>query len=80
VEDLGFEEALRRLEAIVARLETGSLLLEEALAVFEEGVGLARICSRRLEEGEKKVSVLMRGENGEMVEKPFEVPEGGDGV
>jgi exodeoxyribonuclease VII small subunit len=76
VEEIPFEEALRQLEAIVAKLETGSLLLDEALQAFEEGVRLARICSKRLEEGEKKISVLLRSENGELVEGPFEaVPE-----
>lgn len=60
----------------MAKLETGSLLLEEALQAFEEGVRLARICSKRLEEGEKKISILLRSENGELVETPFEeVPE-----
>jgi exodeoxyribonuclease VII small subunit len=77
VEEISFEEALKGLEAIVARLETGSLRLEEALEVFEEGVRLARICSKRLEEGEKRISILLRSENGELVERPFEaIPEG----
>ena len=76
MEEIPFEEALRQLEAIVAKLETGSLLLEEALQAFEEGVRLARICSKRLEEGEKKISVLLRSENGEWVERPFQaIPE-----
>jgi exodeoxyribonuclease VII small subunit len=76
LEEIPFEDALRQLEAIVAKLETGSLLLEEALQAFEEGVRLARICSKRLEEGEKKISILLRSENGELVETPFEeVPE-----
>jgi len=81
VEEISFEEALKGLEAIVARLETGSLRLEEALEVFEEGVRLARICSKRLEEGEKRISILLRSENGELVERPFEaIPEGEEGV
>jgi len=76
LEEIPFEEALKQLEAIVAKLETGSLLLEEALQAFEEGVRLARICSKRLEEGEKKISILLRSENGKLVETPFEeVPE-----
>ena len=81
MEEISFEEALKGLEAIVARLETGSLRLEEALEVFEEGVRLARICSKRLEEGEKRISILLRSENGELVERPFEaIPEGEEGV
>jgi exodeoxyribonuclease VII small subunit len=73
VEEIPFEEALKRLEAIVAKLETGSLLLEEALQAFEEGVRLARVCSKRLEEGETKISILLRSENGKLEERPFEV-------
>jgi exodeoxyribonuclease VII small subunit len=81
VEEISFEEALKGLEAIVSKLETGSLRLEEALEVFEEGVRLARICSKRLEEGEKRISILLRSENGELVERPFEaIPEGEEGV
>ena len=81
MEEISFEEALKGLEAIVARLETGSLRLEEALEVFEEGVRLARICSKRLEEGEKRISILLRSEKGELVERPFEaIPEGDEGV
>lgn len=73
MEEIPFEEALKRLEAIVAKLETGSLLLEEALQAFEEGVRLARVCSKRLEEGETKISILLRSENGKLEERPFEV-------
>jgi exodeoxyribonuclease VII small subunit len=73
VEEIPFEEALKRLEAIVVKLETGSLLLEEALQAFEEGVRLARVCSKRLEEGETKISILLRSENGKLEERPFEV-------
>jgi exodeoxyribonuclease VII small subunit len=51
MKDLGFEEALKRLEAIVTKLEAGNLLLEEALKAFGEGVGLARICAVRLRRG-----------------------------
>jgi len=48
-EGLPFEAALERLEAIVQRLEGGELPLEEALAAFEEGVGLSRRCAAQLE-------------------------------
>jgi exodeoxyribonuclease VII small subunit len=72
MEELGFEQALARLEEIVEKLEEGNLLLEEALKVFEEGVGLVRICSRRLEEGEKRISLLLRSEEGQLIERPFE--------
>ncbi len=69
---LKFEEALARLEGIVARLEGGDLPLEEALGIFEEGVRLTRHCSRRLTEAERKVSILMKNAQGQIEERPFE--------
>jgi exodeoxyribonuclease VII small subunit len=57
-ERLSFEEALSRLEKIVQTLEAGGLTLEEAIALFEEGMGLAKICSERLDAAELKISQL----------------------
>jgi len=68
---LKFEDALARLEDIVARLEGGDLPLEEALAVFEEGVRLTRHCSRRLTEAERKVTILLKNAQGDLEEQPF---------
>jgi exodeoxyribonuclease VII small subunit len=59
-----FEEALRRLEEIVDSLENGELSLEESIAIFEEGVGLTRNCSKQLEEAEQKVSRLLEEADG----------------
>ena len=61
---LGFESSLAELEARVKRLEQGDLSLEEALALFEEGVGLARTCHEQLEAAEQRVSQLVRGPQG----------------
>ncbi|RIK97769.1 MAG: exodeoxyribonuclease VII small subunit [Proteobacteria bacterium] len=59
-EALTFEAALGRLEAIVERLEQGELALEEALASFEEGVGLSRRLGERLASAERRVDELIR--------------------
>ena len=56
--ELNFEEALRDLEEIVSRLETGDLSLEESLALFEQGQKLARTCSRQLEAATLRVEQL----------------------
>jgi len=66
-----FEDALRELEAIVKRLESGELALEESLKIFEEGVALSRYCFQKLEETEKRVSILMKDESG-LKKEPFE--------
>jgi exodeoxyribonuclease VII small subunit len=73
-----FEDALRELEDIVKRLESGDLPLEESLKIFEEGVTLSRYCFQKLEEAEKRVSILMKGEGG-VRREPFEAVEDVEG-
>jgi exodeoxyribonuclease VII small subunit len=75
-EDMGFEESLKRLEKIVDRLEDDELSLEESLKLFEEGVGLARACGQRLDEAEKKVTLLVKDREGILREEPFDSEEG----
>lgn len=60
----GFDAVLARLRAVVERLETGQLGLEEALAVYEEGVGLARRGHQLLDAAEKKVELLVSTTGG----------------
>jgi len=73
-----FEEALQKLEAIVKRLEDGNLSLEESLKAFEEGIRLSRFCSKKLDEAEKKVEILLRDNSGRLVAKPFAPEEEGE--
>lgn len=60
----GFEAALQRLEGIVKSLEGGDLPLEESLRLFEEGVALTRQCAARLDEAQRRIEILERGEGG----------------
>lgn len=53
-----FETALAQLESLVARMESGTLPLDESLVVYEKGVELARICQQRLDHAEQQVKVL----------------------
>jgi exodeoxyribonuclease VII small subunit len=73
-----FEEALGRLEDIVRKMEAGDMTLEESLKAFEEGIKLARLCSRKLDEAERRVEVLIKQED-ELVVKPFQVEENESG-
>ncbi|MCP4107518.1 MAG: exodeoxyribonuclease VII small subunit [Desulfobacteraceae bacterium] len=66
-----FETALEQLEKIVQGLETGNLPLEEAMKQFEQGVKLSKFCSEKLDETEKKVTILLQDQNGNVSEKPF---------
>ena len=68
-----FEASLRRLTEVVDKLEGGELGLEESLALFEEGIGLARTAQARLDLAEKRVEELVRvDETGEPVVKELE--------
>ena len=70
-----FEATLEELETIVAKLEGGDLPLEQSLELFERGVQLSRQCQKRLDEAERKVEILVKGEGGEIKALPFEDPE-----
>ncbi len=65
-----FEEALSRLEAIVNQLESGDLTLDRALVLFEEGISLSRLCSRKLEEAEGRIEQLLE-RDGELRLEPL---------
>jgi exodeoxyribonuclease VII small subunit len=67
---LRFEAAMARLEEIVHALEAGNLSLDDSLRVFEEGTGLLRFCTRRLEEAERRIEILLQNE-GEPRTEPF---------
>jgi len=66
-----FEQSLKQLEQIVQELESGDLPLEKALKKFEEGIQLAKFCSRTLDETEQQISILLKDQNGGVIEKPF---------
>ena len=70
-----FEEAMARLEDIVQGLEEGGLTLEESLVTFEEGMKLIKFCSKRLEEAEQKVTMLVQGSEGELSQQPIKIGE-----
>ena len=76
---LSFEKALEQLEQIVQDLESGDLPLEKALNKFEEGMRLSKFCSDKLEETEKKISLLMEKADGSVSEESFD-PEMNSGA
>lgn len=67
-----FEKSLSRLDDIVKRLEHEDLTLEQSLKLFEEGVKLADDCGKRLDEAEKKVTLLLHDDKGALRQEPFE--------
>lgn len=56
-----FEQALAELEAIVARMETGELSLEQSLAAYKRGAALLQYCQAALKDAQQQVKVLESG-------------------
>ena len=73
--EIKFEESLKALEKIVEELEKGNLALDVSLKKYEEGVKLAQQLSKRLEQAQKRVEVLLRGADGKLETKPFGADE-----
>jgi exodeoxyribonuclease VII small subunit len=70
-----FEEAFKKLEAIVNKMEGGDLSLDESLKLFEEGMRLSKLCSQKLTEVQKKVELLIKSEDGSLKTQPFPLDE-----
>ena len=68
----GFDELLDRLQKVVTKLEAGNLGLEDSLAAYEEGVGLARAAHGVLDGAEKRVELLVRSSTGGIGRQPLE--------
>lgn len=73
---LTFEQAIERLEKIVADMEAAELPLEDVLKKYEEGTSLVRFCNQKLEEAEKKIEVLTKKADGTVALKPFQTETG----
>jgi exodeoxyribonuclease VII small subunit len=73
-EALSFEQIVEQLSAVVAQLENGELPLEQALGRFEQGVALSRLGSKRLDEAERRIELLLRDARTE----PFAEESNGD--
>lgn len=72
--ELTFEQALEKLKTIVQDLEKGDQPLEESLALFEQGIDLIKLCTRKLDEVEKKVEILIKDPEGRLQGQPFPEP------
>ncbi len=66
-----FEVSLNKLEDVVKKLEEGDLALDESLKIFEEGIKLSRLCTKQLEEAERKIEILVKSEGETIETKPF---------
>jgi len=55
-----FENSVKELDAIVSKMESGELSLDESLKLFEKGVKLTRTCQQTLADAEAKIEALMK--------------------
>ena len=67
-----FESAMKQLEQIAHELEAGELSLELAMKKFEEGIQLSRFCTKKLDETERRIAILLQDADGSIQEVPFE--------
>lgn len=66
---LPFEEALAGLEETIEELEKSDQTLDKSLELFEQGILLIRTCDTHLKKAQGKITELLKGENGDYVEK-----------
>ena len=74
MEDMNFEDIMKKLELIANELEKGNLNLDDSVRKFEEGIKLSKMCNEILEKAEKKITMLIRDGN-DVKEEKFEVNE-----
>lgn len=72
-EELNFEELIKKLEEITNKLEKEQLSLDESVKLFEEGMELSKKCDSKLEDAEKRITILINQDN-EIKEENF-IPE-----
>jgi exodeoxyribonuclease VII small subunit len=65
VDQMTFEDAIRELEAVVAKLERGDVALDESIALYERGAALRARCEKKLAEAEEKVAKITLGEGSQ---------------
>jgi exodeoxyribonuclease VII small subunit len=70
--ELSFEEAMKRIEQIVAALEKGDLPLDKSIDEFEEAVTLARLCQSKLRSAQARIAKLVKTEDDDFKIVPFE--------
>ena len=64
IKKISFEEALAELESIVQKLESGQIKLEEAVAAYEKGIQMQKICEEKLKSAQMKVEKLLLNKDG----------------
>lgn len=74
MEEMTFEQAMKRLEEIVTQLEAGEAPLDKSMTLFEEGTKLSAFLSKTLDEAEQKVLMIQK-QDGQEQETPFDIDD-----
>ena len=77
-EDITFEDAAEKLEAIVEAMESEELPLEKLLVQYEEGTKLVKVCESKLQAAEKRITQLEENLEGELAARPVTLEGEGD--
>ena len=70
-QNLSFEEALKKLETIVEKIEQGTVSLEESIALYEQGVGLKKHCEKWLQSAQERVEKIV-AQDGNITRTPLD--------
>ena len=73
--EIKFEKAMTRLENIIEELERGDLDIDKSLEIFEEGIKMSRLCSKKLNEAEAKIEKLSKGKKGDLITELFPIDD-----
>ena len=76
-EEKNFEELMKELEDITTQLEKENLTLDESVELFEKGMKISKECNEKLENAEKRITILINAEVGE--EENF-IPENSENI
>jgi len=67
-----FEDSLAELEKIIAELESGTLPLDKMMERYEQGIRSLELCRKVLDQAEKKIEILIKGEDDKLKAEPFD--------
>jgi exodeoxyribonuclease VII small subunit len=77
ISTLSFEDALKALEDVVRRLESGEVPLDDSISLYERGEALRKHCQARLDAAQARIERIVTGPDGEAAAaRPLDAPDG----
>ena len=72
---VSYEDAMKKLEEIVTKLESGEISLDESMRLFQQGTELTRVCSEKLNAIERQITKLIEKTDGSVTEEPIDTEQ-----